>query len=126
MNSLKKGEEVLLLNFEEGPGVPLLNLNGGFGSHFLIIGEFAGLLLNFERRPDPGSQVLEVSGTVVLASLLHHDHSYRRISFPIIESIPKLPLSHNSSTQHFCALCVISHVFTIQSRFYFFLIFHAH
>ena len=54
MNSLKKGEKVLLLNFEEGPGVPLLNLNGGFGSHFLIIGEFAGLLLNFERGQIPG------------------------------------------------------------------------
>ena len=28
MNSLKKGEGVLLLNFEVGPGVPLLNFEG--------------------------------------------------------------------------------------------------
>ena len=34
MNSLKKGEEVPLLNFEGGPGVPLSNLRGGPGSHF--------------------------------------------------------------------------------------------
>ena len=33
-NSLKKGEEVLLLNFEEGPGVPLLNLKGVLGPTF--------------------------------------------------------------------------------------------
>ena len=31
MNSLKKGEGVLLLNFEGGPGVPLLNFDGGPG-----------------------------------------------------------------------------------------------
>ena len=34
MNSLKKDKGVPLLNFEEGPWVPLLNLRGGSRSHF--------------------------------------------------------------------------------------------
>ena len=36
MNSLKKGEEAPLLNFEGGPGVPLLNLRGVLGLTFKL------------------------------------------------------------------------------------------
>ena len=35
MNSLKKGEEVPLLNFGGGPGVPLVNFEGGPGAPLL-------------------------------------------------------------------------------------------
>ena len=38
MNLLKKDERVLLLNFEEGPGVPLLNLRGVLGPTFILWG----------------------------------------------------------------------------------------
>ena len=41
MNSLKKGEEIPLLNIVEGPGVPLLNFEKGPGVP----------LLNFEGGP---------------------------------------------------------------------------
>ena len=43
MHSLKKGEEVPLLNFVGGPGVPLLNFEGGPGVP----------LLNFRGVPGP-------------------------------------------------------------------------
>ena len=39
MNLLKKDERVLLLNFEEGPGVPLLNLRMVSGSTFKLSGQ---------------------------------------------------------------------------------------
>ena len=45
INSLKKGEEVPLLNFEGGPGIVLLNFEGGSGAP----------LLNYEGGP--GSRV---------------------------------------------------------------------
>ena len=41
MNSLKKGEGVLLLNFVGSPGVPLLNFEGGPGVPLL---NFRGVL----------------------------------------------------------------------------------
>ena len=59
MNSLKKGERIPLLNFEGGPGVPLLNFRGSRVP-----------LLNFEGGP--GSQGPEVPGPGVLVQLLHH------------------------------------------------------
>ena len=34
MNSLKADEEIPLLNFEEGSGIPPLNLKGVLESHF--------------------------------------------------------------------------------------------
>ena len=43
MNSLKKGEEVPLLNFEWSPLVPVLNFEGGLGV----------LRLNFKGIPSP-------------------------------------------------------------------------
>ena len=39
MKSLKKDEGVLLLNFEEGPGVPLLNLRRVSGPTFKLSGQ---------------------------------------------------------------------------------------
>ena len=58
MNSLKKGEEVPLLNFEGDPGVPLLNFEGGPGVLLLNLrGVSRAPLLNFEEGAgywDPG------------------------------------------------------------------------
>ena len=62
MNSLKKGEEIPLLNFEGGPGVPLLNFEGGPGVS----------LLNF--RGVPGTTFKPWRGSLVPRScvpLLH-------------------------------------------------------
>ena len=54
VNSLKKGEEVPLLNFEGGPGVPLFNFEGGPGIP-LLNSRGGGVsrvpLLNFEGNP---------------------------------------------------------------------------
>ena len=60
MNSLKKGEGVPLLNFEEGPAILLLDFEGGPRVS----------LLNFEggpEVPDPG----------VLVPLLHHAELFK-------------------------------------------------
>ena len=64
MNSLKKGEEVPLLNFEGGPGILLLNLEGGPGVPLLNFRGFWVSLLNFEGVPALGPRVL--------VPLLHH------------------------------------------------------
>ena len=63
MNSLKKGEEVSLLNFVGGPGIPLLNFEVGQGVPLLNFRGSRVPLLNFEggtesrvsgsRGPDP-------------------------------------------------------------------------
>ena len=52
MNSLKKGEGVPLLNFEEGAGVLLLNFEGGPGVP----------LLNFEGGPGSRGPVSRYPG----------------------------------------------------------------
>ena len=53
--------KVPLLNFEGGPGVPLLNFSGSRVP-----------LLNFEGVPGPGSQDPEVSAPGVLVPHSHH------------------------------------------------------
>ena len=50
---------VLPLNFDRGPGVPLLNFRGVSGTTFKLSG-------------GPGSQSPEVSSPRVLVPLLHH------------------------------------------------------
>ena len=70
MNSLKKGEQVQLLNFVGGHGVPLSNFEGG---PWVALLNFRGSLvplLNFEGAP--GSQGTEVPDPRVLVPLLHH------------------------------------------------------
>ena len=56
---LWRSPEVLLLNFEGGPGVPLINLRGVLGPTFKLWG-------------DSESQGLEIPGPGVLIPLLHH------------------------------------------------------
>ena len=65
-----------ILNFEEGPGVPLLNFRG-----------VSGPLLNF--KGGPGYQDPEVPGPGVLVPLLHHARFYfanscTELSFPCV------------------------------------------
>ena len=70
MNSLKKGEEVPLLNFEGGPGILLLNFEVGPGVPFLNFRGVTGptfKLWGESRVPVPGS-----GGPAVLVPLLHH------------------------------------------------------
>ena len=62
MNSLKKGEEVPLLNFEGGPGIVLLIFEGGSGAP----------LLNYEGGPGSRVPGPEVPGLGVLVPLLHY------------------------------------------------------
>ena len=55
MNLLKKDERVLLLNFEEGPGVPLLNLKMVLGPTFKLSGQSPILGPRVPRSWVPGT-----------------------------------------------------------------------
>ena len=82
MNSLKKGEEVSLLNFEGGPGIVLLNFEGGSGAP----------LLNYEGGPGsrvPGPTFTLCLGRLLLSFLLFNfkgnikdSHIHDHFSFP--------------------------------------------